>query len=390
MNENPLYLTEQLITYIGNKRSLLPFIKEGIEIVQKGLGKQYLHCFDVFSGSGIVSRFLKSVSLSITVNDLEYYSKIINSCYLENKSYIKENILKEFYEKLVFETQKEVLELEELKKQGIFKSSGFISELYSPKDEENIQKGERCFYTNYNANYIDIISKKIKEDIPLELQHFFIAPLLSEVSIHANTSGIFKGFYKNSSTGKGQFGGNGKNALERILKKIELPFPVFSNFECPFFVYQEESNKLASLKALYDNLPEKEFDLVYIDPPYNQHPYGSNYFMLNLVANYKRPELNNMSKISGIPNDWNRSSFNKKKKATSSFFELINLLKSKYLMISFNSEGYISKEEIVAMLSKVGTVTVLEIPYNTYRASRNLKNRDIYVKEYLFIVKKSL
>ena len=86
MTENPQYLTEQLITYIGNKRSLLPFIKQGIEFVQKDLNKDLLHCFDVFSGSGIVSRFLKSFAASVTTNDLETYARIISSCYLANKS----------------------------------------------------------------------------------------------------------------------------------------------------------------------------------------------------------------------------------------------------------------------------------------------------------------
>ncbi|WP_436404851.1 DNA adenine methylase [Campylobacter jejuni] len=41
------------------------------------------------------------------------------------------------------------------------------------------------------------------------------------------------------------------------------------------------------------------FDVVYLDPPYNQHPYSSNYFMLNLIANYKKPE--EISKIRHFP-----------------------------------------------------------------------------------------
>ena len=38
--------------------------------------------------------------------------------------------------------------------------------------------------------------------------------------------------------------------------------------------------------------PSREYadlDLAYFDPPYNQHPYGSNYFMLNLLVHYRRP-----------------------------------------------------------------------------------------------------
>lgn len=383
MTENTQYLTEQLITYIGNKRSLLPFIKQGVEIVQKELNKEFLHCFDVFSGSGIVSRFLKSYASSITTNDLETYAKIISSCYLSNKSSINFDELEKIHSELVKSTTNEISTCE-------LNNScpGFVSELYAPKDEDNVQFGERCFYTPYNAKYIDIIRQKITDEVPAELQKFFIAPLLSEVSVHANTAGIFKGFYKNSRTGKGQFGGNGKNALERIKGKIELPLPIFSNFECPSYVFQEDANTLILDEMLYNHLPEKEFDLAYIDPPYNQHPYGSNYFMLNLIANYQRPDCEKISRVSGIPKDWNRSSFNRKRDAAESFTNLVSSLRAKYLMVSFNSEGFISKNEMINILEKVGTVTVLDISYNAFKGSRNLKNRDIYVSEYLFIVKK--
>ena len=37
-------------------------------------------------------------------------------------------------------------------------------------------------------------------------------------------------------------------------------------------------------------------DIAYLDPPYNQHPYGSNYFMLNLIASYKKPSQISNSK----------------------------------------------------------------------------------------------
>lgn len=383
MTENTQYLTEQLITYIGNKRSLLPFIKQGVEIVQKELNKEFLHCFDVFSGSGIVSRFLKSYASSITTNDLETYAKIISSCYLSNKSSINFDELEKIHSELVKSTTNEISTYELNNT-----CPGFVSELYAPKDEDNVQFGERCFYTPYNAKYIDIIRQKITDEVPAELQKFFIAPLLSEVSVHANTAGIFKGFYKNSRTGKGQFGGNGKNALERIKGKIELPLPIFSNFECPSYIFQEDANTLILNEMLYNHLPEKEFDLAYIDPPYNQHPYGSNYFMLNLIANYQRPDCEKISRVSGIPKDWNRSSFNRKRDAAESFTNLVSSLRAKYLMVSFNSEGYISKNEMINILEKVGTVTVLDISYNAFKGSRNLKNRDIYVSEYLFIVKK--
>jgi len=41
-----------------------------------------------------------------------------------------------------------------------------------------------------------------------------------------------------------------------------------------------------------------------------------------------------------------------------------------------------------SMLNKIGKVTVLETRYNTFRGSRNLNNRDIHVKEYLYLLEK--
>lgn len=379
MTENPSFLTEQLITYIGNKRLLLDFIGQAIKIVQDDLKKEKLTCFDIFSGSGIVSRYLKSFSSYLVANDLENYARIINSCYLSNKSEINFEELKSLHEKLISQTEKDI---------EFSENAGFISELYAPKNENDISLGERCFYTPYNAKYIDYARQNIEKFIPEEYKKFFIAPLLSQASVHANTAGIFKGFYKNSKTGLGQFGGNGKDALSRICRKIELPFPVFSENECETKIFQREANSLAHDSELYRNLEDGKFDLVYMDPPYNQHPYGSNYFMLNLIADYKRPDTEKISRVSGIPKDWNRSFYNKRKKAAETFRDLIKNIQARFIIISFNSEGFIEKDEMEKILKEFGSVTILESKYNAFRGSRNLRNRKIHVSEYLFVLKK--
>ena len=381
--ENPEYLQSQIITYIGNKRALLDFIGTGVAIVQEKLGKQKLNCLDVFAGSGIVSRYLKQYAKSLTVNDLEKYSQIINHCYLANSADLDLKELESVYTKLC-----DSINLQMGKK----KVPGFITELYSPEDENNIQKSDRCFYTTYNANYLDIARQLIEKEVPEKYKHFFIAPLLSEASIHANTAGIFKGFYKNSKTGTGQFGGNGKNALSRIMGKVELQFPVFSNFNCNYRVFSQDANELVVNEELYNSaeLDNGMFDLAYFDPPYNQHPYGSNYFMLNLIADYERPDSEKISRVSGIPKNWNRSAYNKKKKVADVFSQLIYNVRAKYILVSFNSEGFISKEEMIELLQVCGKVQVLESEYNTFRGSRNLNGLEIHVKEYLFLVEKYL
>ena len=172
--EKKEYLTQQLITYIGNKRALLNFIDNVIKIVQKRLGKNKLKIFDVFSGSGIVARYFKQFSELLIVNDLEKYSYVVNQCYLSNENEINFSLLREYYRDITAKLKDNL-------------TRGIISELYAPKDDNKIEPDERVFYTSRNAMYIDTVRQLIN-NLPENDQKYFLAPLLSEASIHANTS----------------------------------------------------------------------------------------------------------------------------------------------------------------------------------------------------------
>ncbi len=62
IEEDPRYLTEQIVTYLGNKRSLLNFLGRGLKYVKARLGKEQLKAGDLFSG---LSSSLQAVSESI-------------------------------------------------------------------------------------------------------------------------------------------------------------------------------------------------------------------------------------------------------------------------------------------------------------------------------------
>ena len=68
--------------------------------------------------------------------------------------------------------------------------------------------------------------------------------------------------------------------------------------------------------------------------------------------------------------------------------ELCISINAQYLLISYNSEGFITFDEMVAMLEQLGDVRVFDKNYNVFRGSRNLRERDIHVKEYLFLLNK--
>lgn len=363
--ESERYLTEQIITYLGNKRALLSFLGRAVDEVCAALGRDKLDAADLFSGSGIVARFLKRYARTLYVNDLEGYCRTISSCYLTDAAAVDQDALRARHDALCARIVREGFR------------PGFLAELYAPRDDACIRPGERVFYTTRNARYLDTCRQLLEEE-PEPFRTLLLAPLLYEASVHTNTAGVFKGFYKNSVTGIGQFGGNGRNALARIRGDIALPLPVFSRFRCETQVFREDALALAA------RLPR--LDLVYLDPPYNQHPYGSNYFMLNLINDYRRPAA--VSGVSGIPRDWNKSAWNRRAAAREQMGALCAALDARFLLISFNSEGFLSREEMLSLLAEIGRVRVMETPYNAFRGSRNLAGRELRVKEYLYLVDK--
>ena len=147
--ENEKYLTEQIITYLGNKRKLLEHIAQEVENILQEMGVEKAKICDLFSGSGIVARRLKQYASRLYTNDLENYSYIINDCYLTNKEDFNEDFYNHLYKKIV---ESELIE-------------GIITENYSPKDDNDIKEGERVFYTHNNAMRIDTFRKAI-DDIP--------------------------------------------------------------------------------------------------------------------------------------------------------------------------------------------------------------------------------
>lgn len=361
--EEELYRRAQLITYLGNKRKLLPFIEEGVRQVRARMGGGKLRILDAFAGSGAVSRMLKSYAKVLYSNDLETYAAVLGRCYLTNRSEAQQLCLADRFRELQAQIGREW-------------APGFIAELYAPQQDAAIAPGERVFYTRRNAVYLDTACRAISRQ-PEILRPYFLGPLLYAASVHTNTGGVFKGFYKGAS-GCGQFGGRAANALERIMADIELQVPVFSTHECECHVLQGDAARVVSA------LPE--LDLAYLDPPYNQHPYGSNYFMLNLLVDYKRPE--HISLVSGIPRAWKRSAYNVRGQVGAALGKLLSTLPAKFALLSYSSEGLLTPQEIRALAEPNWKVSMMEQSYPTYRASRNLSARSSRVQELLFVLER--
>ncbi len=370
MLANEAYVKQPMITMIGNKRKLVGGIYSVVQDVWRACGgERRLRVLDGFAGSGVVSRMLVSSPEVGTVfsNDLETYSRLCGECYLKVPSEAEQRRIAEH-----------IAEANRLATEGPF-VEGVVSRLYAPRITAYVQEGERCFYTRENALAIDTIRDYVERQVEVELRAWVLAPLLVKASIHTNTGGVFKGFYKKD--GVGHFGGEGENALERIMAPIRLEmvrWPLGAAL-ASVRVFQEDINSLLESDRV------DQLDLIYLDPPYNQHPYGSNYFMLNVIASGEEPR--DISGVSGIPRGWNKSRYNKAAEASVAMKDLLQkaLAKSTYVLISYNNEGII-EPAVWEKLLEGYKWRVYERPYDTYKASRNLDERSLKVVEKMYLV----
>lgn len=361
--ENPAFLASQLVTCIGNKRALLPLLRQGVQAVRDGLAGRRLRVWDAFAGSGVVSRFLKQHAELLVASDLEPWAAVSARCHLANESELDLPALHAAHRAMLAAWREQPV------------AEGFIRRLYAPANEAAITAGDRVFYTIENARRLDTFRQAISRQ-PAGLRDLLLAPLLAEASVHANTAGVFKGFYKDRRTGLGRFGGSNGDALARIRGAIQPGLPLLSRFHCEVRVHEGDA------VALAPTLPE--LDLAYLDPPYNQHPYGSNYFMLNLLVEYREPQA--VSLVSGIPAGWRRSDFNRRRHASAALAALLAAVPARHLLVSYSNEGFVGLEEMLDLLATRGEVRVFEQRYNAFRGCRNLRARARHVTEFLFLV----
>jgi len=363
------YLYHQLIPYIGNKRKLLPLIAEAIR--QTGLQRGSF--LDIFAGSGVVSRLAKTLGFAVIDNDWEPYA------YELNKAYIGCNAPPRFAKlggvDQVFETLNALPAIE-----------GYITKYYCPMDDNNPNPDEeRMFYTRENGMKIDAMREKIAEWeadglLTEEERAFLLASFVYAASYVSNTSGVFKAFHHG-------WGGDTRTALYRILSKIRLNPPITYDNGLRNTTYKEDAQKLVN---------QVHASITYLDPPYNQHPYGSNYHLLNTIVLWDKPEINRSIHVNGrfvnksaIRTDWRkerRSPYNYHATAEEAFRKLIHTLDTQFILVSYSSEGIIPLSRLVEILAERGAISVVKQRYKRYRVSSQRYSYKPHTLEYVLSV----
>ena len=217
------FVNQTMLTCIGNKRKLVKHIKQLVVELGQRLGKTKLQIVDGFSGSSVVSRELSDICETLYVNDMEKYAYLMAKCFLVKPS-------AQQIERIEYHIQT----MNHIADQNTNMIEGIIATHYAPANTADIKEHERCFYTRENALIIDTMRHYIETHVEEDIQDYCLVPLLTKASIHTNTAGVFKGFYKGGN-GVGKFGGEGENALSRIMKAIRLDVPLWNtrdDYQC--------------------------------------------------------------------------------------------------------------------------------------------------------------
>jgi adenine-specific DNA-methyltransferase len=191
---------------------------------------------------------------------------------------------------------------------------------------------------------------------------FLLTSLLESADKVANTASVYGAFLK--------------EVKKSAQKKMNIKPAMFDITKASHKVYNQDSNKLIN---------EIEGDILYLDPPYNSRQYGANYHVLNTIAKY---DVFTPKGITGLK-DYYRSAYCRKNEVADSFEELIRNSHFQYIIVSYNNEGLLSKEEINRIMQRYGKYSVITKRYQRFKADNNREQKAESTIEFLHVLEKT-
>ncbi len=331
------------MNYIGSKNKLSNFIKSEIKKVV-GEMKDKVFC-DLFAGTGAIGRAFKTESKKIIANDFEYYAYVLNQNYIGN------------HEKLAY--QDLVDELNQIV--GV---EGFIYNNYCLGSGS-----ERQYFSDENGKKIDAIRQKIENwktenRINQNQYYFLLTSLLENADAVANTASVYGAFLKHLK----------KSAQKTLILRPAL-FEINDN---EHEVFNSDANTLINRIS---------GDVLYLDPPYNARQYGSNYHLLNTIAKYDNFTPNGKTGL----REYERSRYCQKNEVANAFENLIERANFKYIFLSYNNEGLMSKINVEKIMKTYGKYDLITTEYQRFKADKteNRNHKATETVEFLHILEKA-
>lgn len=333
-----------VMNYIGSKQSLLDFLETTIEEFTGYKEGDSFVFGDLFAGTGVVGQRYKEKGHSVISNDIQYYSYVLNKHYIENIPELDDSLLEYF--------------------NNLNPVKGFIYNNYC----EGSGSG-RNYFTNENGMKCDAVRIELERlyragEINDNLYFYYLASLINSIDKYANTASVYGAFLKHIK----------KPAQKEFI--LEL-LPVGNGNIGK--VYNEDINEL---------IKKVGGDVLYIDPPYNNRQYCSNYHVLETIAKYDTPKLRG---VTGLRDEtYQKSKYCSKRTVIDIFEDLIKNADFKYIILSYNNEGLMDLKTIKDIMSKYGEYDFFTKEYRRFKADRD-ENRAIaadITTEYLHCLRK--
>ena len=330
-----------MIKYLGSKRKLLGPISAVFADLPSGT-----RVLDLFSGTSRVGQALKQLGLQVSANDHNLYAYTIARCYIESDARAVRDQVQS-----ALETLKDTAPL-----------AGWFTRTYCE---------ESRFFHPDNGAIIEAMRNRIDEmDIEEPVRSIVLVSLMEAADRVDSTTGLQMAYLK-------QWAARAHNPLE--LRVPEL---------------LDGSGTASCLDAL---VAAEEFTgrAAYLDPPYNQHSYRGNYHIWETLIRWDEPEVYGVAP-KRIDCRTEKSDFNSRRKILDAFADTIDRLDVDRIVVSFNNEGYLKRDDIEAILSTRGAVHTVELDHKRYvgaqigihnqRGKKVGKVSHLRNKELLFVV----
>lgn len=349
--------------YIGNKTRLLRFIRR----VLRARGIVPGRAVDPFSGTASVGCALKRWGHGVAASDIMEYGYVFARAYVEV-------IERPRFDVVAGETGGPELHHAIASLNRLAPCPGFIHEHYSPDGADGATHG-RMYFTTANAARIDAVRDRIEawyrdRRIDADGYHTLLATLIEAADRVANTTGVYAAFVKTWQS----------NAYRPLQLR---PHPHVRGNHC-------SAARRDACAAVED---AGEFDLLYLDPPYNSRQYAGYYHIPELIARgwYDAP-VRLRGKTGLIEDADLRSDWSSSRRCEAVFERLVASARCRHIVMSYNAEGIIPEPTIERVLKQYGrrrTYARYRHAYRRYRSdsdSEIRRYRGDEVSEFLYCV----